>query len=488
MTTTSVRDRRAGLSALALVSAIIAAAAALGGCSNPLAAAAQAARIAAATGLPSAPSDIAVSVASHQVTLSWTAVQNATSYNIYCSTSTSSIPLNSSTLLAKVSSGDTYTHTGLTNKSTYYYAVTSVGSKGESAASATVSAVPLFLVAYVNIGGTGGSGCGVQPYGLNPQTGALTAISGSTFTGSYPSDIVVTPNGKFAYITNYNTGCIYPYTVTSTGALSSPLSQVPCACSPSSSSTAIDPTGSFLYVLGAMSTNVTGYLISSSNGALSGITTATDGIQSFHIAISPLDDRHVLVASYMTTEGDGEVYDYTYDSGTGQLTACTQPNNPGYKYVQIPNPCSIAISPAGNYCYVGTANSGLYTLSANTATGELTKIQNIPDTSMHYVNAIAIDPQGEYLFGASPNKIVSASIQSDGTLIQLSSNTAGWSSNIASLRVDPTGQFLVVADENGGTVRVLKIDRSSGTLREVTGSPFATGLNNPCAVYIASLP
>lgn len=89
---------------------------------------------------PSAPTASA-SGGDGQVTVSWSAVTSATSYNIYWST-TSGVTTTTGTKISDITS-TSYTHTGLTNGTTYYYIVTAVTSAGESSASNEVLAKPL---------------------------------------------------------------------------------------------------------------------------------------------------------------------------------------------------------------------------------------------------------------------------------------------------------------------------------------------------------
>ena len=73
-----------------------------------------------------------------QVTLSWTSISNATSYNLYFAT-TSGVTKATGTKITSVTSPSV--QTGLAAGTTYYYIVTAVNSTGESAVSAQVSAV-----------------------------------------------------------------------------------------------------------------------------------------------------------------------------------------------------------------------------------------------------------------------------------------------------------------------------------------------------------
>lgn len=89
----------------------------------------------------SAPSGFSATAGDARVVLDWSGVPGATSYNLYHSTSPGTA---SSGQLISGITGDTYTHTELTNNTTYYYVVRAVGTAdAESEPSPEVSATPL---------------------------------------------------------------------------------------------------------------------------------------------------------------------------------------------------------------------------------------------------------------------------------------------------------------------------------------------------------
>ena len=107
---------------------------------------------------PAAPVALTAVGSTGQVTLTWTSVSNATSYNVYYAT-TSGVTKTNGTKISPAASP--FVNTGLAAGTTYYYIVTAVNSTGESAASpqasaATASTPPLPTVPAGTRGEAGG--------------------------------------------------------------------------------------------------------------------------------------------------------------------------------------------------------------------------------------------------------------------------------------------------------------------------------------------
>jgi predicted carbohydrate-binding protein with CBM5 and CBM33 domain len=88
--------------------------------------------------VPPAPTGLGATPGNAQVTLNWAAASGATSYNVKRSTTNGGPYANVQTGVA----GTTFTNTGLTNGTPYYYVVTAVNASGESPISTQVSATP----------------------------------------------------------------------------------------------------------------------------------------------------------------------------------------------------------------------------------------------------------------------------------------------------------------------------------------------------------
>jgi len=164
---------------------------------------------------PTVPTGVTASaVSSTQVNLTWTAVPSATSYKIYRTTSSSLIPV-----LVGTSLTPTFGDTDLTKSTTYYYAVSAVGTSGESGQSVQVSATTL------------SSSSMASPIGLTaiPTSSSQINLSWGSVSGatSYTIYISTSPTGNFRGIVSTGTtsatsvglsaGTTYYYTVTATG-------------------------------------------------------------------------------------------------------------------------------------------------------------------------------------------------------------------------------------------------------------------------------
>jgi len=97
-------------------------------------------------GRPLAPSGVTAKAGNQQVVLSWTASLGATSYNVKRSTTNGGPYTN-----VGVPTAATFTNTGLTDGTTYFYVVSALNSAGESPNSAQVFATPAVLPADVTI-------------------------------------------------------------------------------------------------------------------------------------------------------------------------------------------------------------------------------------------------------------------------------------------------------------------------------------------------
>src|SRR5207248_2129848 len=148
-------------------------------------------------GVPGAPTNVVATAGNGQVGLSWSASSGASSYNVKRST-TNGGPY---TTVASPST-TSYTETGLTNGTTYYYVVSAVNTSGESSNSGQVSATPaagMMLVTY----DSGATTTGLQLNGNTALNGTrLRLTDGGANEAS--SAFYTTPVNVQSFTTNFS--------------------------------------------------------------------------------------------------------------------------------------------------------------------------------------------------------------------------------------------------------------------------------------------
>jgi hypothetical protein len=196
---------------------------------------------------PAAPATVTATAGNGQVTLVWTVVPGATSYNIYWSLS-AGVSITNSTKIHNA--GNPYVQTGLTNGIPYYYVVTAVNAIGESPASVQVTATPVSSASTL----AAPTGITVIP-GNNQITISWNPVSGATSYNIYwsLSAGVTTINGteianaSSPYVQTGLTNSVpYYYVITAVNAIgeSTASAQVTATpTSPASTSVPAAPTG-----------------------------------------------------------------------------------------------------------------------------------------------------------------------------------------------------------------------------------------------------
>lgn len=138
--------------------------------------------VASGTTAPSAPTGVSATAGNGQVTISWSDVTGATSYNLYMASQSGVTKSNYSSKtggMAHTGVTSPYTLTGLTNGTTYYFVATAVNSAGESSESSEVSAAP----AAPNNNPTISSGPTVAPSNIVTSGTATVSVTASDADG-----------------------------------------------------------------------------------------------------------------------------------------------------------------------------------------------------------------------------------------------------------------------------------------------------------------
>jgi 6-phosphogluconolactonase len=333
----------------------------------------------------------------------------------------------------------------------------------------------------------------VSGYSIDGKTGAITAIPGSPFpAGLSPFSVAVHPTGEFAYVANAASNDISAYRIDgATGALT-PVLGSPFAAGAIPVWVTIDPEGRFAYFANAGSgsqngDSISAYAIDAITGGLHplsgvkfppgyGASSATvDTTGKFLYATSCQTDQFGFCSA-----GTNVVFAYSIDRTLGTLTPVA-----GSPFPAGSTPRSIAADPTGRFLFVGNyfgTSVSSYIIDANT--GALTTVPGSPFQVGPYPNGItedvAVDHNGRFVYVATNGgSLVAFSIdRATGTLTPIpGSPFAGQGYSSWSVSVEPTGKFLYLTNAyshtgSGGNVSAYAIDQNSGALTPVAGSPW----------------
>jgi 6-phosphogluconolactonase (cycloisomerase 2 family) len=317
----------------------------------------------------------------------------------------------------------------------------------------------------------------LSAYNLDPATGALTAIGTPTAAGVSPNAIVGVqyPYGvdkSYVFVGNGGSNDVSALAVNkTTGALTAiPGSPFPAGIDPQ----ALLLWGDGLFVANTGSGDVSAYFIDGS-GAL----TALPG-SPFVVGKGPTSivagDQFIFVANH---GGSNDISAFaaaetTMPDGSMQINLTPVPGSP---FPAGGNPLSLAIG-AGKFLYSANpdaTNASISGFSIDPTTGALSSLSGSP-FSLPVSHYMATDQTGAYLYVTSGASIVGYAIDATtGALTALPGFPVAAGANAYSITVDPTNQFLYVANDGAANVTGFKLNASTGALTPMAGSPFPAG-------------
>jgi DNA-binding beta-propeller fold protein YncE len=233
----------------------------------------------------------------------------------------------------------------------------------------------------------------VSVFSIDAGSGALTPVAGSPFPANAdPTEILITPSGKFVYVTNPAIGAITAFTFSSSDGTLTQLPSSPILSLPGGGGgafgLAVDGGEQFLYVTNPSASNpppnaatignISAFSIGPSTASIPGALTpilgspftVASGIGPSAITVDP-GGKFV----YATTTGSSSsIWCFAITPTTGQLVAAAK------------SPFSLSagglfalIDPSGNYFYIGTqVGKGIAGYTNNPSTGLPTAIAGSP--------------------------------------------------------------------------------------------------------------
>ena len=324
---------------------------------------------------------------------------------------------------------------------------------------------------------TRGISTGIYVYRFNAENGSATIVD--SVQTSNPSYLAVSANGQFVYavnegVKNGTSDKISAFSFNNKTGKLTLLNEVLCM-GKNPCYVTIDKTGNWL-IAGNYSSGNLVVLPVQKNGSLGDATTV---IQHYGKGPKPRQAHafvHATVLSpdnqflYVPDLGIDKIMVYAFNAKTGSLTPAKDS-----AVVMKPGagPRHFEFSPNGKWAYLLQELSGAVTAFAYKK-GKLKPVQTIstlpPNYTGYFTSAdIHVSPDGRFVYASNRDSLNSIAIfktdAKKGTLTLVShQSTLGRTPR--NFNFDPSGNFLLVANQNTHNVVIFKIDHNTGLLTD----------------------
>ena len=203
------------------------------------------------------------------------------------------------------------------------------------------------------------------------------------------------------------------------------------------------------------------------------------------VVLSP-DDRFLFVPDL----GKDKLMVYSFNRGTGSIKPA---RDSAIKLADGSGPRHFDFHPSGKWAYLVQELSGTVTAFKNDK-GKLRSMQTISTLpagySLPFTSAdIHVSPDGKFLYASnrdSSNTIAIFTIDQKSGKLRLQGHQSTLGKTPRNFNFDPSGNFLLVANQNSDAVVVFRIDHSTGLLSD-TGQRIETG-NPVCIKWAGKVP
>ena len=344
---------------------------------------------------------------------------------------------------------------------------------------------------------TGEASKGIYAFRFDDTSGALTPLGLAVETAS-PSFLALSPNGRVLFAVNEvssfegaKTGSVSSFAIDPAKGRLTPINVQPSGGA-APCHLQCDRTGRFLAVANYSGGNFAVFPVAADGrlGPAAGVVGGTgsgpnkarqEGPHGHEVVFAP-DNRFLLAADL----GLDRVFVYRFDSSNGRLT----PNEPpSASLAPGSGPRHLAFDPNGRFVYVISEMAS--TLSAFSWDGtkgvlsSLGTVSTLPD-DFHGNSStaeVAVHPNGRFVYGSNRghDSIAVFGVGGDGrlTLVEHEPTRGRTPRNFS---IDPTGRWLIAANQNSGTLAVFSIDQKTGALTPV--GPLATVGSPVCVLFM----
>ena len=269
----------------------------------------------------------------------------------------------------------------------------------------------------------------VTAFSFNRSNGQLTQLNQQPSHGRHPCYITIDKNGKWVIVGNYSTGTIAVYPTNKDGSLG-------------------PATDSVLH---------------------EGSSVNSERQEAAHVHATVLNKNNKTL--YVPDLGMDMVMLYNLDNKTGKLKEFTTPSvatEPGA------GPRHIDIHPNGKYAYLMEEMTGGVSVYKIESDGYLSLLQNISGLPRDFNGVVGsadihVSPDGKFLYCSNRGESNTIGIFS----INQSNGQVNWIDHQSTLgntprnfNFDPTGNFLLVANQNSDEIVIFKRDKQTGLLTD----------------------
>jgi 6-phosphogluconolactonase len=276
-----------------------------------------------------------------------------------------------------------------------------------------------------------GKGGKIAAFSFDKTTGRLTRLNEQSTGGDHPCYVSVDKTGKWVAAANYSSGSAVIFPVNKDGSLA-PAKQV------------IQHEGSSVNADRQKGPHV-------------------------HSTVFSPDNKFLFVQDL----GIDKIMVYAFNSKTGEL----KPASFGHTDVEAGHgPRHLDFHPSGKYAYLIEEMSGSISAYKYLKNGDLELVQNISALRGDFNGKIGsadihVSPDGKFLYASNRgdlNDIAIFSINRQNGLLQRQGEQPTMGKTPRNFNLDPSGNFLLVANQNSDNIVVFKRDLASGLLTETS--------------------
>ncbi|HMK03253.1 MAG TPA: lactonase family protein [Ferruginibacter sp.] len=272
-----------------------------------------------------------------------------------------------------------------------------------------------------------GNGGEISAFSFNNQTGILTKINQQPTGGDHPCYVSVDKTGRWVAAGNYSSGSLTIFPVKQDGSL------------------------------GAAGTHI--------QHEGSGVNKERQSKPHVHCTLFSADNKFLFVPDL----GTDKVMVYAFDDVTGKLKPAKEPFA---RSTDGAGPRHFTFHPFNKYAYLIEEMSGTV-VTFNYRNGKLKSTQRIStmtagDTSNAAGADIHVSPDGKFLYASNrgnANNIAIFKIRQNGKLVVVGHQSA-LGKTPRNFNLDPSGNYLLAANQNSDEIVVFKRDKETGLLTD----------------------